>query len=410
MKRPDTERRPTVAESKFTSSQLELSASNVLRKVQTPMLGIGGIALAASFVGAIVWPKPFFEAWLVAYFYWLGMALGSTALLMVQYISGGRWGAAIRRPLEAGASNVPLMALAFVPLAFGLGHLYPWADPELVATSKFLQYKSPYLNPGFFLARAAVYFAVWTLISNRLVAWSRESDTQGWGAKQVSRISVISHAGLIAWALTMSLAAIDWGMSLEIAWFSHIYGLMFAAAQILTALLLAVIVSARIADHRPITDVLSPDRFHDLGKLMLAFTMVWTYFQLSQYIIMWGSNLPEEVEWYIIRNQGGWEFLTLFLFLFHFVVPFALLLSRARKKKPMSIAGVATLLIVMRYVDIFWWIAPTFSHDHFSIHLMHLTTVLGIGGVFMWAYIGTLSSHPLLAVHEPVIEAELEHA
>ena len=399
-----------MAESKFTSSQLELSASNVLRKLQTPALGIGGIALAASFVGALVWPQPFYQAWLVAYFYWLAMALGSTALLMMQYISGGRWGAAIRRPLEAAACNVPLMALAFIPIAVGLKSLYPWADPDLVATSKVLQYKAVYLNPTFFVARTVVYFAVWTLISNRLVAWSRESDTKGWGAKHAGRISVLSHAGIIIWALTMSLAAIDWGMSLEIAWFSHIYGLMFAGAQILSALLLAVIVSARIADHRPITDILSPDRFHDLGKLMLAFTMVWTYFQLSQYIIMWGANLPEEVEWYIIRNEGGWEYLTLFLFLFHFVVPFALLLSRARKKNPMSIAGVATLLIVMRYVDIFWWITPTFSPHAFFVHPMHLTTVLGIGGIWMWRYIGTLASHPLLAVHEPVIETELEHA
>ncbi|MFN2427561.1 MAG: hypothetical protein ABR587_14055 [Candidatus Binatia bacterium] len=399
-----------MAESKFTSSQLELSASNVLRKLQMPALGVGGIALAASFIGALVWPEEFFRAWLVAYFYWLALALGSTALLMMQYISGGRWGAVIRRPLEAAAANVPLMALFFIPIAIGLEYLYPWADPKLVATSKVLQYKSVYLNTPFFLARTAGYFAVWILISSRLVAWSRESDTRGWDDKQVSRISTISHAGIIAWALTMSLAAIDWGMSLEIAWFSHIYGLMFAAAQILTALTLAIVVTARIADHRPISTVISSDRFHDLGKLLLAFTMVWTYFQLSQYIIMWGANLPEEVEWYIIRNQGGWEFLTLFLFLFHFVVPFSLLLSQSRKKKPMSIAAVATLLLVMRYVDIFWWIAPTFSPLSFHAHPLHLTTVLGIGGIWMWRYIGTLSAHPLLAVHEPVIESELEHA
>lgn len=399
-----------MAESKFTSAELELSRSNVLRKLQMPALGAGGIALALSFVGAIVWPKEFFQAWLVAYFYWLAMALGSTALLMMQYISGGRWGAVIRRPLEAGASNVPLMALFFVPMAFGLQYLYPWAQPDIVATSAVLQFKSQhYLYPAFFLARAAVYFVVWIFISNRLVAWSRESDTKGWGEAQASRISTISHAGIILWALTMSLAAIDWGMSLEVAWFSHIYGLMFAAAQILTALTLAVIVTAYMADHRPISTVISSDRFHDLGKLLLAFTMVWTYFQLSQYIIIWGANLPEEVEWYNIRNEGGWEFLTVFLFLFHFVVPFSLLLSQSRKKKPMSIAAVAGLLCVMRYVDIFWWITPTFSNSFF-FHPMHLTTVVGIGGIWMWRYIGTLAAHPLLAVHEPVIESELEHA
>jgi len=399
-----------VAESKFTSEQLQLSAGNVLRRLQTPALGVGAVALAASLLGGLVWPTRFYQAWLVAYMYWLAMALGCTAILMMQYISGGRWGAAIRRPLEAGASNVALMALFFLPVVLGMKSLYPWADPTLVAASKVLQYKAVYLNPGFFVLRAAVYFAIWTALSSRLVAWSRQEDTEGWSAARAGRVSVLSHVGIIAWTLSMSLAAIDWSMSLEVAWFSHIYGLMFAGGQILTAMTLAILVSARIADLRPVSSVLSPERFLDLGKLLLAFVMVWTYFQLSQYIIMWGANLPEEVEWYVVRNHGGWQFLTLGLFLFHFVVPFGLLLSRTRKKRPMSIAGVAALVCVMRYVDLFWWITPTFSPDAFTIHPFHLTTVLGIGGVWVWRYVAVLAAHPILAVHDPVIATELEHA
>lgn len=399
-----------MAESKFTPAQFELSASNVLRRVQTPALGVGGIALAASFVGALVWPQQFFQAWLIAFLYWLAMSLGCTALLMLQYISGGRWGAAIRRPLEAGAGNVPLMALFFIPILLGLKWIYPWADPDIVATSAVLQYKAVYLNPTWFTARAAIYFAIWLGLSNRLVAWSREEDLQGWNAKRAGRVSVLSHIGIILWLLTMSLAAIDWGMSIEIAWFSHIYGLMFAGAQILTALVLAIQVAARIADHRPVSSVLSPGRFHDLGKLLLAFVMVWTYFQLSQYIIMWGANLPEEVGWYIIRNQNGWEVVTLGLFLLHFVVPFGLLLSSARKKKPMSIAAVASLICVMRFVDIFWWIQPSFSPESFTATPLHLTAVLGMGGVWLWRYVGNLAAVPVLAINDPVVAAELDHA
>src|SRR5262249_27853481 len=156
---------------------------------------------------------------------------------------------------------------------------------------------------------------------------------------------------------------------------------------------------SRIADHRPVNTVISPDRFLDLGKLLLAFVMLWTYFQLSQFIIMWGANLPEEVDWYVVRNTGGWHWLTLFLFIFHFVVPFGMLLSRTRKKKPMSLAGVATLLLCMRYVDLLWWIAPAFSKEHIFISPLHLTTVLGIGGVWLWRYVDNLAAWPLLAVH-----------
>lgn len=398
-----------MAESKFTRTQLELSASNVLRKVQTPALGIGGIALAASFVGALVSPQQFFQAWLVAFIFWMANSLGATAILMMQYISGGRWGAAIRRPLEAAASNVPVMALCFIPLALGVKYLYPWADPELVKASQVLQYKAAYLNPTMFVVRAVIYFGIWITLSTRLVAWSRQDDEEGYSPARAGKVAGLSHAGIILWLLSMSLAAIDWGMSLEIAWFSHIYGLMFSGGQILTALTFAIIISARVADHKPVSSVISPDRFHDLGKLLLAFTMVWTYFQLSQFIIMWGANLPEEVEWYIVRNKGGWEVLTLFLFIFHFVVPFGLLLSRNRKRKPMSIAAVATLLWCMHYVDIYWWITPEFSHTAF-LSPLHLTTVLGIGGVWVWRYIGTLAAHPVLAVNDPVVAAELEHA
>ncbi|MFN2375679.1 MAG: hypothetical protein ABR538_04030 [Candidatus Binatia bacterium] len=399
-----------MAESKFTPAEFELSATNILRRVQTPALGIGGLALAASLAGALVWPEAFYRAWLVAFLYWLAMSLGCTAILMMQYISGGRWGAAIRRPLEAGAANVPMMALFFVPIVLGIPYLYPWADPDLVAQSAQLQWKAPYLNTQMFTLRAVIYFAIWSALSMCLVSWSRQEEAEGYSEARAGRVSVLSHAGIIVWLLSMSLAGIDWAMSIEPMWFSHIYGLMFAGGQILTALTLAIQVSARIADHRPVSSVLSPDRFHDLGKLLLAFVMVWTYFQLSQYIIMWGANLPEEVDWYLVRNAGGWEFLTIGLFLLHFVLPFGLLLSRNRKKKPMSIAAVATLVCVMRYVDIYWWITPSFSPEGFYVHPMHLTTLLGIGGIWSWRYIGNLASRPILSVHDPIVATELEHA
>jgi hypothetical protein len=398
-----------VAESRFTPQEIALSQSNVLRKLQTPALGLGAIALIASLAGALIWPKPFFQAWLVAFIFWLANALGSTAILMMQYISGGRWGAAIRRPLEAAAMNVPLMALFFVPVVIGAGYIYPWADEAQVQASAVLQYKSVYLNVPMFVLRAVIYFAIWVTLSTLLVRWSRQNDVEGFDPARAGRTSVLSHIGIIVWLLSMSLASIDWAMSIEPLWFSHIYGLMFAGGQILTALTLAIQVSARVADHRPVSVVISPARFLDVGKLLLAFVMVWTYFQLSQFIIMWGANLPEEVGWYLVRNHGGWEVLTLFLFIFHFAVPFGLLLSRTRKRRPYSIAAVATMLWFMRYVDVFWWITPSFS-ETFFFHPLHVTTFVGIGGIWVWRYIGNLTAHPVIAVNDPIVSAELEHA
>lgn len=399
-----------MAESKFTPVEFQLSASNVLRKLDRPALGIGGLALAASLVGAVIWSEAFYQAWLVAFMYWLGMALGSTGILMIQYVTGGRWGAAIRRPLEAAAATVPLTALFFLPIVFGMTTLYEWANPEVVAHDKILQFKSVYLNPTFFLVRAAIYFAIWSAMSRALVAWSRQQDESGHSQALGGKMSVLSHAGILVYAITMTLASVDWAMSIDPHWFSHIYGLMFGGGQILAAMTLAIQISARIADHRPVSSVLSADRFQDLGKLLLAFVMVWGYFQLSQFLIMWSANLPEEVPWYIARKTGGWYFFTIFLFLFHFAVPFALLLSRGIKRTPGSIARVAALVCVMRYVDLYWWITPSFSPGVFYFHPLHLTTLLGMGGIWMWAYLRNLAGQPLLAFHDPYIVTELEKA
>jgi hypothetical protein len=399
-----------VSDAKYTAAELELSAGNVLRRLQTPALGIGAIALAACLVGAMIEPQQFFRAYLIAFIYWLAMALGSNALLMMQYVTGGRWGAAIRRPLEAGASNVPLMAVFFIPVALGMHWIYPWANPDMVAHSAVLQFKSGYLNPTMFVVRAVIYFTIWSTLATRLVAWSRQEDLGGFDKTLAGRKSVFSHAGIVVWGLSMSLASVDWAMSIEPAWFSHIFPLMFTAAQILTAMTLAIQVSALMADHKPVSDVLSSGRFHDVGKLLLAFVMLWGYFQLSQWIIMWGANLPEEIGWYVVRNQNGWQYLTYTLFTLHFVVPFGMLLSESRKQAPRRLAAVAALLCVMRWVDVYWWLTPSFSPDAFWISPLHLTSVLGIGGIWMWRYIGTLSSHPIVALHDPIIATELEHA
>jgi len=399
-----------VAESKFHESDFELASDHVLRRWQRPALGIGGLALGASLLGAIVWPTQFYQAWLVAFLYWLGLAMGSTALLVLQHITGGRWGATIRRPLEAAAGTVPLMALCFVPIVIGLPILYEWARPEAVAADHILQQKAFYLNKPFFIGRAAFYFVVWSLLSRQLIHWSSQQDEDGHTWKRARRVHFFSRAGIILYVLTITFAAIDWGMSLTPHWYSHIYGLVFGIGQVLTAMTLMIMVTALTADRPPMSKVATPERFHDLGKLLFAFVMVWGYFNLSQFMIMWSANIPDEVPWYLARINGGWQVLMIVLLLVHFCVPFALLLSRSFKRNPAVLVKVAALLLAARYLDLYWWIMPAFSPEHFVIHPMHVATVLGVGGVWFWAFLNNLARRPLLAFNDPVIAWELEKA
>ncbi len=399
-----------MAESKFHASDFELAPDHVLRRWRLPALAIGCLALAASLVGANTSPTQFYQAWLVAFLYWLGLALGSTAILVLQHITGGRWGATIRRPLEAAAATVPLMALFFLPIVIGLPILYEWARPDVVAHDHILQQKLFYLNKPFFLARAAVYFVIWSVISRQLVSWSTEQDVNGECMKRARRVEFFSRAGMMLYVLTITFAAIDWGMSLTPHWYSHIYGLVFGIGQVLTAMTLMIMVTAMTADRRPMSLVATPERFHDLGKLLFAFVMVWGYFNLSQFLIVWSANLPDEVPWYLDRTTGGWQVLMIVLLIVHFFVPFGLLLSRSFKRNPRTLVRVAALLLLARYLDLYWWITPAFYPGHFTIHPLHAATLIGIGGVWTWAFLTNLARRPLLAFNDPMIALELEKA
>ena len=399
-----------MAEPKFHESDFELPPDHVLRRWQRPALGAGGIALGASLLGAILWPTEFYQAWLVAFLYWLGASLGSLAILSLQHITGGRWGATIRRPLEAAAGTIPLMALFFVPIVIGLPILYEWARPDVVAHDPILQAKAFYLNKPFFIGRAVFYFAVWSLLARQLIRWSSQEDEDGHSPRRAGRVYSASIAGLILYILTLTFASIDWGMSLTPHWYSHIYGLVFAIGQVTTAMTMMIMATAMFADTFPMSKVATPERFHDLGKLLFAFVMVWGYFHVSQFLIIWSADLPEEVTWYIDRTAGGWKQLVICVVVLEFVIPFALLLSRSLKRNKTALVRVAAVLLLARYLDIYWWIMPSFSPGHITIHPLHLATLIGIGGVWVWAFLTNLSARPVLAFNDPGVAWELEKA
>jgi hypothetical protein len=305
---------------------------DALAGAQRAGLIVGGVGVVVGVAGLLlgVSAAHFYHAYLVGFMFCLGIALGSMAVTMIHHLSGGGWGLVARRPLEAAARTLPLLALAFVPIAiFGLEPLYLWARPDVVAQDPVLQWKRPYLNETFFLARAAFYFAVWLGLSFALNRWSREQDAAGpqpVGSER--RFRLLSAGGLLLYGLTITFASIDWVMSLDPHWFSTIFGILFMGAQGLAALAFVIIVLASVRHMPPIAAVLKPLHFHDLGKLMFAFVMLWAYFSFSQFLIVWSGNLPEEIPWYIERMHGVWGVVAVLLILVQFTAPFLLLLSR----------------------------------------------------------------------------------
>jgi len=387
---------------------IRLPDDHPLHRIGRTALLVAGVGAAACLLGLVVDGEQLVRSYLVAYLYWTGASLGSIALLMINHVTGGAWGVAIRRFLEAMIRLLPVMALLFVPIALGLPHLYEWARPDAVAHDSLLQHKHAYLNVPFFLARTAGYFVVWILVERTLVRWSDAQDATT-DALPTERLELVSRGGLLVMGLTMSFAAIDWMMSLEPHWSSTIYGVIFMAGSVLTAMALAIVLSALAREGTRLPDAVSPDQFHDLGKLMLAFTMLWAYFNFSQFLIIWWGNLPEEISWYLARTSGGWKALTISLVAVQFVLPFVILLSRRVKRRPAALAVVAGGMLVARFVDMFWMVSPAFHEGAFAIHWLDLAAFLAVGGLFIGLTIRQLVGRPLVPLHDPSLPVG-EHA
>jgi len=375
--------------------------------MQKRSLAVGLIAAVLCAGGALVFPPSFFRAYLSATIFWLGIPVGCLALLMLHHLVGGRWGFMIQRVLEAAIQTVPLMALLFIPLFFGLSDLYPWARTEVVAADPLLQQKAAYLNMPFFIARAVFYFAVWIVLGRLLVTWSLQQD-QSADDKLTLRLQRLSGPGLVLYGLTVSFAAIDWIMSLEPKWYSTLFGMIFMVSFGLAALALAILATRFLASEKPLAQVVSPDRWHDLGNLLLALVMFWAYLNFSQFLLIWAANLAEEIPWYLHRIEGGWEWVAIALIVFQFALPFVLLLSRDTKRNSQILAVVAGAILFMHWLDTLWMITPSFYPARFHIHWLDIAAALGIGGLWLAAFIGYLKARSLVPLHDPRFTELLE--
>jgi hypothetical protein len=360
--------------------------------------GIGGLML--SVIGLFVAPTQFFRSYLWSFLFWFGIAMGSLPLLMLYHLVGGAWGFTVRRIMESATRTLPIFVLLFVPIVFGIPWLYEWSHAAQVAQSEVLREKQPYLNIPFWIVRAVIYFAIWLFYSYRLNRLSAIQDESA-EAHLTDRFQRLSAPGLVVYGLTITFASFDWAMSLEPQWYSTIYGMLWIVGQALSGLAFSIGVLALLSHREPISRLSLPDNLHDLGNLLLAFTMLWAYMSFAQLLIIWSGNLPEEIQWYLSRLHNGWQWVAAALITFHFFVPFFLLLARFRKRRVHWIAAIASLVLVMRVVDMYWVITPAFYADRFTFHWLDIFALVGIGGVWLAIYARQLTAMPLVPLHDP---------
>jgi hypothetical protein len=389
----------------------DLLAPPIVKFYERRFLIAGAIASVVVVIGAIIQPAVFFRGYLVSFMDWLGVALGSMVILMLRHLTKGGWGMIIRRIQGAAMRTIPLMTLFFLPLIFGTKYLYIWAQPrESVPDErlrKHLDQVSSYLSVSGFVLRAVVYFAIWNLLSYLLTKWSKEQDVPP--VRDSQRFKVLSGPGIILYAFTISFAAIDWVMSLDPSWFSTIYPLIILIGQVLSAFCFAILAERVLFNYRPMSALLKPEYVHDHGKFTLAFIMVWAYFSFSQWLIIWAGDLPEEITFYVRRINGGWGFVALALVIFHFAVPFVLLLSRPFKRDVTRLVWLAVWVMFMRYVDLFWLVEANFSRT-FTVTWADITVPVAMGCLWLAYFCWNLRSMPLVPAYDPFASEVLEPA
>lgn len=408
------------------------AAPEVAHTIYQRSLGLGIVFGIISLIfGAIPGTREqFFHSYLLGFMLWLGVALGSMAILMIQHMTGGAWGMAIRRQLEAAMNTLPLLAVLFIPiLVAGIPYLYSgdpsqhthgWfnataADGHLYQLSQ--QYMRRFGTPNFlflngYTGRAIVYFLFWFLFARALNRLSLRQDHPP-VENLAPRFRRVSAPGLIVYAFTISFAVIDWVMSLSPPWISTIYGFIFIAGQLLSGICVAVVVERILVRYPPAASYLKPKEVHDHGKLMLTFVLLWAYFSFSQLLIIWSGNLPSEISFFTRRLYSGWQVIGLALVVFHFGVPFLLLLSRAFKRDAKTLVWLASALIFMRFVDLFWYIEPNFhkSLDSLSwINLLDIVVPVALGGFWFAMFFHNLRSRPLLPVYDMHAQEFMEYA
>jgi len=385
---------------------------------------VGGAGCAIGYLGD---SQNFLRAYLPPLVYFCGLSLGSLAIVMIHHLVGGRWGDVSRRSLEAGALPLVAMILLASPIIFGAAHLYPWAadsgahdehadaagshpakmrpasandnhsgDEEFFAKSvERMDLKRAYLDLSWFRTRSAVYLGIWAVLVVLLIRWSLRGDERSRAQALQERLTSLSGPGLVVFFVTVTFASIDWMMSLDPHWFSAVYGILIIGGQGVTGFALAIVATAWLK-HRCDAEAIDAEALHDLGKLLLAAVSFWMYISFCQYLIAWSGNLPEEIVWYVRRSTTVWTFVAYALVVGHFVIPFALLLSRGLKRRPVPLAAVAGWLLLIHVLDVYWLILPEYPAGARGLSWVDPAAWLAVGGVWLAVFAWWFAAHPLI--------------
>ncbi|GAO02020.1 hypothetical protein [Anaeromyxobacter sp. PSR-1] len=382
------------------------------RRLMTMAAAVGAAGLVVTALGAVVGdPRRVLYAYLVAFVYWLGLALGALLLLGALHASNARWPVVLRRFLEHLPAVIPLFVVLFVPILLGRGHLFPWVDPHGLEGEVLhaVEHKKPWLNVPFFVVRAAIYFACWILVAHLLRAWSLRQDAVG-GHDLTRRQRALGAGSLPFVALTLTFAAFDWMMSLDPRFFSTIFGVYWFAGSFVGAFAVVIIAAnATRVDPNQFGAHMNTEHFHALGKFLLAFTAFWAYVAFSQFMLIWIANVPEEVPWYILRIEGGWKAVGVFLALFHFLVPFFLLMNRAITRVPGRLAKVAAWILFVHWIDLYWLVMPHLDPGGPRPSLWDLSAFVGVGGVTVAFALVRMRGTVAVPVRDPYLEDSLRY-
>jgi len=387
----------------------DYSAPDSVDRLQQRALVAGVVGFVLIAIGYVRTPDQFYHSYLIAFMFVLGLSLGSLALLMLQHLTGGHWGIVIRRPLEAATRSLPFVAVLFLPIALGMKYLYKeWLEAPETGEGALSHLQQSYLTMNGFLVRAVIYFFIWLLLVFIFDRWSKRQDVDREDRALRRHLKMMAGPGIILYVFVMSFAAIDWVMSLSPHWASTIYGFLFVVGQLISAMSLMIAIVVLLSRSEPLAGVIQDRHLHDLGKLLLAFVMLWAYFGFSQLLIIWSGNLPEEITFYRTRLYGGWGVVAVIVLVFHFFVPFFLLLSRDLKRNANLLPKVAIWLILMRLVDLFWLTRPEFTSNAMP-NWLDLAAPLALGGLWLFFFAFNLKRQPLLPLGDPKLAEAIEH-